>query len=920
MTDLLDPAVRADVTRRLGALWAGRPVILGPVRAGRVAQRPSRGSATSAARCSWWRPAAAPVRCRRTATARSSGWRPRRPRRSPRSCALHDRLAHRLPDDLRAAVDAFDPERRGLWFTTPFVTTDEPIDGRPVTGGRPASFLALEDKLLADAVWDAAEVERAPYRIVDLADDAALGAATAELATELGAVWSGDARDGFNGGGNFVRWLRDDRDRAAAAAFFRPRCDRVRVMPFLEGVPCSIHGFVLPDGTAVLRPVEIVDAARPGRAHVAPTAGWAARGTRRQRTARRCEAAARRVGAHLQREHGYRGAFGIDGVLTADGFRPTELNTRMSAGATASERGGPPVLHVPAGGARGRHRTRAHRGRRRGAGAGDGRRTASARSCAFGEGTAESPRRAYPVSWDGRRSPRHRGGDRQPVLDRLHPERAVRQGGPVRRGGAGPPAGAGQRRAAAAPRRDVRHLVRADGARARRPCGRPDVARVVVVGGGFGGLATAARLAKLGHEVTLLERLETLGGAVSTVAADGFEWDAGPTSTLLPAVVRDLFRKSGRPGRAGAGPRAARPGARALVRGRHRARPARATRARRSCAPSTRWGPGSAGSGSTTSTRSPSDWEVLRRAYFENAWNPDGPPPRGGGAARQPGDAAQAAEEDLQGRAAAAGGRRTPSSPTGTTCATSRRGPGWSPTWSSGSARGRSPAGWPRSPSALTARMATRGVTVALGVEATDLVVRDGRAVAVATSAGRGRRGRRRVRGRPADAARAGAVRRAHDAGDAAGRLPRRPLGTGARPAARGGRSTATRCSSSAPAAGRPPAARRTRSTAAASSPRTSCKALARHGSTCAPTWSPGSTARPRDLVEQWRSLAVRRAVAGPRHGAAAARPAHPDRGRVRRRRARDAGRRAALRRTVRRAGGAGGRAGLSRSSGEATR
>src|SRR4029453_19292973 len=42
----------------------------------------------------------------------------------------------------------------------------------------------------------------------------------------------------------------------------------------------------------------------------------------------------RRVGAHLQRQHGYRGAFGIDGVLTADGFRPTELNTRMSAGAS----------------------------------------------------------------------------------------------------------------------------------------------------------------------------------------------------------------------------------------------------------------------------------------------------------------------------------------------------------------------------------------------------------------------------------------------------------------------------------------------------------------------------------------------------------------------------------------------------------
>lgn len=73
------------------------------------------------------------------------------------------------------------------------------------------------------------------------------------------------------------------------------------------------------------------------------------------------------------------------------------------------------------------------------------------------------------------------------------------------------------------------------------------MARVVVIGGGFGGMAAAARLAKLGHQVTLLERSERLGGALTTVELDGFAWDAGPASTLLPAVIRDLFRKSGRP-------------------------------------------------------------------------------------------------------------------------------------------------------------------------------------------------------------------------------------------------------------------------------------------------------------------------------------------------------------------------------------
>ena len=73
------------------------------------------------------------------------------------------------------------------------------------------------------------------------------------------------------------------------------------------------------------------------------------------------------------------------------------------------------------------------------------------------------------------------------------------------------------------------------------------MARVVVVGGGYGGLASAVRLAKLGHDVTLLEADDRVGGALGYVEEEGFRWDSGPTYTLLPAVLRDLFRKSGRP-------------------------------------------------------------------------------------------------------------------------------------------------------------------------------------------------------------------------------------------------------------------------------------------------------------------------------------------------------------------------------------
>lgn len=73
------------------------------------------------------------------------------------------------------------------------------------------------------------------------------------------------------------------------------------------------------------------------------------------------------------------------------------------------------------------------------------------------------------------------------------------------------------------------------------------MARVVVVGAGVAGLATAARLAKLGHAVTVCERNRSAGGMVRSIQRGGFRWDAGPASTTLPAVLRDLFRKSGRP-------------------------------------------------------------------------------------------------------------------------------------------------------------------------------------------------------------------------------------------------------------------------------------------------------------------------------------------------------------------------------------
>ena len=62
------------------------------------------------------------------------------------------------------------------------------------------------------------------------------------------------------------------------------------------------------------------------------------------------------------------------------------------------------------------------------------------------------------------------------------------------------------------------------------------MARIIVVGGGLGGLATAARLGKQGHEVALLEASHRVGGALAPVERDGYRWDGGQFG-----VFRDGF-------------------------------------------------------------------------------------------------------------------------------------------------------------------------------------------------------------------------------------------------------------------------------------------------------------------------------------------------------------------------------------------
>ncbi|MFP4002667.1 MAG: phytoene desaturase family protein [Alphaproteobacteria bacterium] len=68
---------------------------------------------------------------------------------------------------------------------------------------------------------------------------------------------------------------------------------------------------------------------------------------------------------------------------------------------------------------------------------------------------------------------------------------------------------------------------------------------VVIIGAGPGGLAAAMLLRSAGCEVTVLERLGRVGGRCSTIHAEGFTFDTGPTLFLYPAVLESIFAQCG---------------------------------------------------------------------------------------------------------------------------------------------------------------------------------------------------------------------------------------------------------------------------------------------------------------------------------------------------------------------------------------
>jgi hypothetical protein len=247
------------------------------------------------------------------------------------------------PRRLVDAVETFDPDGSAVVLSTLFSRRAE-LCGRRVLGRREPAWLGLEDKTAVDRVWDAVGVRRAPSRVVPVELDA-VRRAVAEVDAGVGTVWAADEREGWHGGAEGVRWVRPDDDLPDAVAELATMADRVRVMPFLDGRPCSIHGWVLGDHVAVLRPCEMVVLREAGSRRFR-YAGASTTWLPSDVDAAAIRDVARRVGVHLRDAVGYRGMFTVDGVLTAEGFLPTELNPRFGGAVGMLGRGAQLPLYV----------------------------------------------------------------------------------------------------------------------------------------------------------------------------------------------------------------------------------------------------------------------------------------------------------------------------------------------------------------------------------------------------------------------------------------------------------------------------------------------------------------------------------------------------------------------------------------------
>lgn len=70
--------------------------------------------------------------------------------------------------------------------------------------------------------------------------------------------------------------------------------------------------------------------------------------------------------------------------------------------------------------------------------------------------------------------------------------------------------------------------------------------KVIIIGSGIGGLATAIRMCIKGYDIHVFEKNDYPGGKLTTLESNGFRFDAGPSVFTLPQLITELFELAGK--------------------------------------------------------------------------------------------------------------------------------------------------------------------------------------------------------------------------------------------------------------------------------------------------------------------------------------------------------------------------------------
>jgi len=79
-----------------------------------------------------------------------------------------------------------------------------------------------------------------------------------------------------------------------------------------------------------------------------------------------------------------------------------------------------------------------------------------------------------------------------------------------------------------------------------KPVKKSNTKTAIIIGGGIGGLCTAARLLKNGYQVTVIEKEAKIGGRANRIMKSGYTFDTGPTLLMMTDVLCDTFKYCGK--------------------------------------------------------------------------------------------------------------------------------------------------------------------------------------------------------------------------------------------------------------------------------------------------------------------------------------------------------------------------------------